>query len=318
MFRFLTGFLPKSVRRKYEEQDAARRVREDYRKRRSVAPVSEVEQFVQLQSEPQPVIQPEVLGAAQLVHINDQGQRQSVYPLSEMMQTGRMLIGRGHSHVSIVDDPSLSPRHAVIEIKDGHYSLRDLGSNMGTFLRCQKTILEDLDRILIGWYLFEFQMIRPDLDPRLESFNSLGAADDTPSTPKAADPYDPTSPSMGGGETIQVGSLPMQRQAQLMRILPQGQRGEVYSFNRSIVIGRTEGDVVLSDNSYVSRRHATIQQYQGRFELCDLGSKNGTFVRLRRPVKLQHGECFIAGRQFFRFEMVTPPAANGSAGTEYG
>src|SRR5438094_3030484 len=43
-------------------------------------------------------------------------------------------------------------------------------------------------------------------------------------------------------------------------------------------IGRTpENDLVIEDSS-LSRRHALIENFEGRFNLSDCGSSNGTFV----------------------------------------
>src|SRR6266478_3150461 len=48
-------------------------------------------------------------------------------------------------------------------------------------------------------------------------------------------------------------------------------------------IGRTpENDLVIEDTS-LSRRHALIENFEGRFNLSDCGSSNGTFVN-GRPV----------------------------------
>src|SRR5437660_578692 len=43
-------------------------------------------------------------------------------------------------------------------------------------------------------------------------------------------------------------------------------------------IGRTpENDLVIEDTS-LSRRHALIENFEGRFNLSDCGSSNGTFI----------------------------------------
>src|SRR5260370_11042019 len=48
-------------------------------------------------------------------------------------------------------------------------------------------------------------------------------------------------------------------------------------------IGRTlENDLVIEDTS-LSRRHALIENFEGRFNLSDCGSSNGTFIN-GRPV----------------------------------
>jgi hypothetical protein len=55
---------------------------------------------------------------------------------------------------------------------------------------------------------------------------------------------------------------------------------QVYDFKQeSIVIGRDDGADVLIDNPSVSRRHAEIRLGEQGWEVEDLGSSNGTFIR---------------------------------------
>src|SRR2546425_5281190 len=52
---------------------------------------------------------------------------------------------------------------------------------------------------------------------------------------------------------------------------------------KRFTIGRTpENDLVIEDTS-LSRRHALIENFEGRFNLSDCGSSNGTFIN-GRPV----------------------------------
>ncbi len=63
--------------------------------------------------------------------------------------------------------------------------------------------------------------------------------------------------------------------------------GTSFSLDRDeVVCGRTEGDVRLADDVTVSPRHARFVQAGGVLRVEDLGSVNGTFVRLKeaRPV----------------------------------
>src|SRR6266480_4504366 len=47
---------------------------------------------------------------------------------------------------------------------------------------------------------------------------------------------------------------------------------------KRFTIGRTpENDLVIEDTS-LSRRHALIENFEGRFNLSDCGSSNGTFI----------------------------------------
>jgi len=55
---------------------------------------------------------------------------------------------------------------------------------------------------------------------------------------------------------------------------------QVYDFKQpSIIIGREDGADVLIDNPSVSRRHAEIRLGDNGWEVEDLGSSNGTFIR---------------------------------------
>ena len=47
--------------------------------------------------------------------------------------------------------------------------------------------------------------------------------------------------------------------------------------------GPREGDIVFSEDEFMSRRHAQFSYRNGRGRLEDLGSSNGTFLRLRGP-----------------------------------
>jgi pSer/pThr/pTyr-binding forkhead associated (FHA) protein len=74
------------------------------------------------------------------------------------------------------------------------------------------------------------------------------------------------------------------------------------------VIGRASGDVVIPHDDLMSGRHAEVRRVNEdgkfRFELADLGSTNGTFVKVHK-VGLRHGQELQLGRSRFRFE--TPP-----------
>jgi hypothetical protein len=77
------------------------------------------------------------------------------------------------------------------------------------------------------------------------------------------------------------------------------------------VIGRAEGDLILPHDGQVSGRHAEIVRRQENdgswaWELADLGSTNGTFVRAGAAV-LKGGQEFLIGRTRYRFDEAQPP-----------
>jgi pSer/pThr/pTyr-binding forkhead associated (FHA) protein len=75
------------------------------------------------------------------------------------------------------------------------------------------------------------------------------------------------------------------------------------------VIGREQGDIVFSDDPFLSRRHCVLRVHgQGgagqprAYAIADLGSSNGTFLQVREEVRLRHGDHFRIGQQLFRFD----------------
>jgi len=60
--------------------------------------------------------------------------------------------------------------------------------------------------------------------------------------------------------------------------------------------------VAVPEDDYMSRRHAKITVKGDQILLEDLGSANGTFLRIRRPVVLEPGDEILAGTSLFRLE----------------
>ncbi len=76
----------------------------------------------------------------------------------------RITLGRSLDNDIILDDPSVSRRHAVLVYQHGHYTLRDLNSTHGTQVNGQsirEAVLNDGDRITIAAANLLFQR-----DPR--------------------------------------------------------------------------------------------------------------------------------------------------------
>jgi adenylate cyclase len=77
-------------------------------------------------------------------------------------------------------------------------------------------------------------------------------------------------------------------------------------------LGRVANTDIVLPYSWVSRKHAMIQREEnGRFNLLDLGSSNGTFLNGRKihtPVTLQNGDCIGIGSTRLLFHQETTPA----------
>jgi pSer/pThr/pTyr-binding forkhead associated (FHA) protein len=90
----------------------------------------------------------------------------------------------------------------------------------------------------------------------------------------------------------------------LRQLTAAGTSRDLYHLTRNeITLGREHGDIVFSDDEFLSRRHAQLQFRAGRVMLLDLGSSNGTYVRLRGPAPLVHGEMIRLGDELLRFEL---------------
>jgi pSer/pThr/pTyr-binding forkhead associated (FHA) protein len=50
------------------------------------------------------------------------------------LTAGRILLGRSHQCHLVLADETVSRRHAELELVDGHWHLRDLGSKNGTWV----------------------------------------------------------------------------------------------------------------------------------------------------------------------------------------
>lgn len=188
-------------------------------------------------------------------------------------------IGRTEGQVVLGDDPYLSPRHARLAFRNGQPVLRDLDSLNGIYFRVRDPVdVSDGDMLLLGQQVLRFEVLS-------ESELPLG-------------------PAMQHGVMV-FGTPEVQRFARLVQYTTEGVGRDVhYLYRDETVIGREQGDLVFTDDPFMSRRHAAISvdRASRRFVLKDLGSSNGTAVRFRGERVLKAGDQFRVGRHLFRFE----------------
>jgi predicted component of type VI protein secretion system len=88
----------------------------------------------------------------------------------------------------------------------------------------------------------------------------------------------------------------------ISQLLPSGGVRDVrHLYGDEMVVGREEGDVVFGDDEFLSRRHAAFRWQHDQCILADLGSSNGTFIKLVEPANLSEGDFLRMGDQMFRF-----------------
>jgi len=84
-------------------------------------------------------------------------------------------------------------------------------------------------------------------------------------------------------------------------------RDVFYIRKTETVLGRESGDVVFTEDPFLSRRHAALRLLSRdgatpKFALVDMGSSNGTFLKTRADVELSPGDHFRVGQQLFRVD----------------
>ena len=142
---------------------------------------------------------------------------------------------------------------------------------------------------------------------------------------KAAAPASTPTPRHGGplplgaaGTGSHPPPLPARPDAARIRLAllrNDGLPGPVFSVEKDEALcGRTEGDIRLPDDPTVSPRHARFTVASGVLHVEDLGSVNGTFIRLREPRRLASGEELRVGRQLLRLEPLPRPAHGDDPG----
>ena len=84
---------------------------------------------------------------------------------------------------------------------------------------------------------------------------------------------------------------------------------EVYNLERGeAVIGRGDADIAFPDDQFMSPLHARLDLRDGRLCLRDLGSRNGTWVFIDQPAKLNDCDLVLVGAQLIRFRRLGYPA----------
>jgi pSer/pThr/pTyr-binding forkhead associated (FHA) protein len=86
----------------------------------------------------------------------------------------------------------------------------------------------------------------------------------------------------------------------------EGAARDVYYLCRDeTVIGRESGDLVFTNDPFMSRRHASITRdaTTAGFTLADLDSSNGTYLAIRGEQELESGDYLRVGQHLFRLDV---------------
>jgi hypothetical protein len=195
------------------------------------------------------------------------------------LQAGETVIGRTSGMVLFPDDSYLAGRHCRVEFRGEDLWLVPEDERNGVYLRIRQP--ENLafgGDFVIG--VQRMRLIGPAELPR--AVNGPAAGDDTRLL----------------GTEVPVDSFAVKR------VFQDPNLAEVYFRpQRVLSIGRARCDVNFPDDPFLSGRHAQLTRTTTGATLEDLGSRNGTFIRVVGDRKLGHGDVIMLGEQVLRVEV---------------
>ncbi len=185
-------------------------------------------------------------------------------------------IGRGKADVALNEATQVSEKHATIKSGDGRASVVDEGSTNGVYVRLRVPhTLHDGDWFRVGAQFFRFHVLKQE-----ESY-----------------------PSADG--TLLFVSPRRKGTFMITQVLAGGQAGQsATTSGDELTIGGEGSTVAFTSDTHLSTKHARVYQAaNGAYMLEDLGSTNGTYVRVRGEMPVAHGDYLFVGSELLRVEI---------------
>jgi len=221
---------------------------------------------------PPPGVDAAAVGNISLVALRADGSEAGMYgvPNEPKVSLGRDVGG------IFSGDSYLSPRHASLIRQGGQVIVRDEGSLNGVYLKLRPQVpwvLEYGDVFRIGQEIIRLEPLEP-----------------LPATPDGVE-------RLGSPREGYVGRLAL--------VIGRDTTGNAFLIpSTGVHCGRERGDILFSEDGYVSGLHCRIApNASGQLELTDVGSSNGTFVRLSQEHVLANGDILLMGQQLFRVDL---------------
>jgi pSer/pThr/pTyr-binding forkhead associated (FHA) protein len=197
--------------------------------------------------------------------------------LSFHLKAEQHIVGR-EGQLIFPDDPFVSPRHANFFYREGNLVVRDEGSLNGVYIRIRGSVpIDPGSTFLAGEQLFRLETVDPVVDD----------GPDEDGTNFYASPRKDSS----------------FRICQIFRGDAVGMT--VQATGTSMTVGRDGADLNFPEDLFMSAEHCRIERNDGKFQLADLDSRNGTYVRITGERTLQHGDYLFIGRKLLRVELNT-------------
>jgi pSer/pThr/pTyr-binding forkhead associated (FHA) protein len=200
-----------------------------------------------------------------LVLINPDGSEGATFAL----QSDKTTVGRDTGE-PFTGDVYLSPVHATFTFKGDKLFVTDDGSLNGVYIKLERQVSVSLDNGAI--FRIGQEILRYEDLPAPKQINGVELMG---------------SPNPGylGRICAVIGPNAI---GDAFAILPDG-----------VHIGRERGDVTFPDDGYVSGLHCRVNKEGNQVLLTDVGSSNGTFLRIQGERELHNGELILMGQQLF-------------------
>ena len=188
---------------------------------------------------------------------------------------GRNSVGRSGCDICFPEDDLLSPVHLEVEVTGSKATFHCPNSRNGTYLRMtDQTKLKHLTLFRVGQQLLRLEELE-ELEPFVASLDSSTVVLGSPAGPRAW--------------------------GRLTQIVTETVTGSSFLLvGENVFIGRDRGNITFPSDRYISGTHAVLSRRADGTYLRDIGSSNGTFVRMSGSWPVDNGRYFLAGRQLFK------------------
>ncbi len=188
-----------------------------------------------------------------------------------IVPTATFVVGRDVGGI-FAGDSYLSPKHATMRRDGPRLLIKDEGSLNGVYKKLARDVPVELkpnDVFRIGQEIIKFEALTPE-----------------PASPDGVERLG--SPSKG-----YVGRIAL--------VIGRDTTGNAFPIpDAGIHLGRERGDVLFPEDGYVSGLHCRLSWEGNKLFMTDLGSSNGSFIRLKEETDVKTGDVLLMGQQLFR------------------
>jgi class 3 adenylate cyclase/pSer/pThr/pTyr-binding forkhead associated (FHA) protein len=195
------------------------------------------------------------------------------YPL----KGDKIEIGRFRGDLQFADDDKMAAQHARFSVEKDQLFVEDISGVSSVFIGLIATYtLRDGDVIRMGEQMFRFR-------EKVEVVTTAAAR---------------------GTTILDLSSSLDEPVAQLIFVGPDflDTPASLPLNEEEVSFGRSRGTYIFPEDAFMSRAHAKIYHRGEDFYIEDVGSRNGTFIKVRSKTPVPKGATVLVGSQVFRID----------------